>query len=148
MGHFRKLARDQFLNRKGTENEILRLWGISKNYENSITWKNHLSNAFWGISWYLPVVWNGPKVNIPTIWSHVITNFKWLFINVQLNFNSLHSLIKKYRDSVRGFLFETSCWADFCTLSGSKLNFEYGSKCPTMSWRHNLEILSTLKHDY
>ena len=31
MGHFKKLARDQFFNRKGTENEILRLWGISKN---------------------------------------------------------------------------------------------------------------------
>ena len=31
MGHFKKLARDQFFNRKGTENEILRFWGISKN---------------------------------------------------------------------------------------------------------------------
>ena len=37
MGHFKKLARDQFKNRKETENEILRFWGISKNYENAIT---------------------------------------------------------------------------------------------------------------
>ena len=37
MGHFKKLARDQFLNRKGTENEILRFWDISKNYEIAIT---------------------------------------------------------------------------------------------------------------
>ena len=31
VGHFKKLARDLFLNGKGTENEILRFWGISKN---------------------------------------------------------------------------------------------------------------------
>jgi len=31
MGHFKKMTRDQFKNRKGTENEILRFWGISKN---------------------------------------------------------------------------------------------------------------------
>ena len=31
MGHFKKLSRDQFFNRKGTENEIFRFWGISKN---------------------------------------------------------------------------------------------------------------------
>ena len=37
VGHFRKLARDQFLDRKRTENEILRFWGISKNSENAIT---------------------------------------------------------------------------------------------------------------
>jgi len=37
VGHFKKLARDQSKNRKGTENEILRFWGISKNYENAIT---------------------------------------------------------------------------------------------------------------
>ena len=37
MGHFKKLARDQFQNRKGTENDILRFWGISKNYEIAIT---------------------------------------------------------------------------------------------------------------
>ena len=36
MGHFKK-ARDQFLNRKGTENEIVRFWDISKNHENAIT---------------------------------------------------------------------------------------------------------------
>ena len=37
MEHFKKLARDQFLNKKGTENEILRFWGVSKNYEIAIT---------------------------------------------------------------------------------------------------------------
>ena len=31
VGQFKKLARDRFFNRKGTENEILRFWGISKN---------------------------------------------------------------------------------------------------------------------
>ena len=30
VGHFKKLARDQFFNRKGTENEIPRFRGISK----------------------------------------------------------------------------------------------------------------------
>ena len=30
VGHFEILARDQFLNSKGTENEILRFLGISK----------------------------------------------------------------------------------------------------------------------
>ena len=30
-GAFQKLARDQSFHRKGTENEILRFWGISKN---------------------------------------------------------------------------------------------------------------------
>ena len=39
--------------RKWTENEILRFLGISKNWENVITWQNPLSHAFWGISWYL-----------------------------------------------------------------------------------------------
>ena len=29
MGHFKKLARDQFSNRKSTENKIVRFWGIS-----------------------------------------------------------------------------------------------------------------------
>ena len=28
-GHFKKLARDQFSNRKSTENKIARFWGIS-----------------------------------------------------------------------------------------------------------------------
>ena len=37
MGRFKKLTCDQFQNRKGTENEIRRFWGISKNYENAIT---------------------------------------------------------------------------------------------------------------
>ena len=37
MGHFKKLTRDRFENREGTENEILRFWGISKNHENAIT---------------------------------------------------------------------------------------------------------------
>ena len=37
VGHFKKLTRDQIKNRKGTENEIRRFWGISKNYENAIT---------------------------------------------------------------------------------------------------------------
>ena len=31
VGKFQKLARDQFQNRKRTENDILRFWGISKN---------------------------------------------------------------------------------------------------------------------
>ena len=30
VGHFKKLTRDQFKNRKETENEIPRFWGISK----------------------------------------------------------------------------------------------------------------------
>ena len=50
VGHFKKLTRDQFRNRKGTENEILRFWGISKKYETAITLQNPLSDAFWGIS--------------------------------------------------------------------------------------------------
>ena len=37
VGHFKKLTRDQIENRKGTENAILRFWGISKNNENAIT---------------------------------------------------------------------------------------------------------------
>ena len=37
VGHFKKLTRDQFKNIKGTENEILRFWGISKKYKNAIT---------------------------------------------------------------------------------------------------------------
>ena len=53
VGHFKKLARDQFYNWKWTENEILRFWGISKNWEIAITWQNPPSHAFWGISWYL-----------------------------------------------------------------------------------------------
>ena len=36
MGHFKKLTRDQLKIRKGTENEILLFWGISKNWENVI----------------------------------------------------------------------------------------------------------------
>ena len=36
-GHLKKLTRDQINNRKETENEIRRFWGISKNYENAIT---------------------------------------------------------------------------------------------------------------
>ena len=46
MGHFKKLTRDQFKNRKGAEIEILRFWGISKNYEIAITLQNSLSHAF------------------------------------------------------------------------------------------------------
>ena len=30
VGHFGFFARDHFENRKGTENEIIRFWGISK----------------------------------------------------------------------------------------------------------------------
>jgi len=37
MGHSKKLTRDRIKNRKGTENEIRRFWGSSKNYENAIT---------------------------------------------------------------------------------------------------------------
>ena len=37
MGHFKILARDQFLNRKGTENGIIRFLGNSKFYANAIT---------------------------------------------------------------------------------------------------------------
>ena len=54
MEHFKILARDQFKNRKRTENEILRFWGISKNYAYAITWQNQLSRAFLGITYYLP----------------------------------------------------------------------------------------------
>ena len=46
---FSKKSRDQFWNRKGTENEILRFWCISKWNANAITWQNHLSNGFLGI---------------------------------------------------------------------------------------------------
>ena len=49
-GAFQKLTCNQFLNEKGTENEIIRFWGISKNYAIDITWQNYLSHAFWGIS--------------------------------------------------------------------------------------------------
>ena len=41
-GHFEILARDQFLNWKGTENEIHRFLGISKFLANAITWQNPL----------------------------------------------------------------------------------------------------------
>ena len=51
-----KLAHDRFLNRKGTEYEILQFWGISDNYGNAITWQNHISCAFWGISYYFPYI--------------------------------------------------------------------------------------------
>ena len=44
------------LNKKGTENEILRFRGISKFYGNAITWQNHLPHAFWGISCFLPYI--------------------------------------------------------------------------------------------
>ena len=47
-------ARDQFLTKKGTENEILRFWGISNKRANANTWQNHLSHGFWGISYYFP----------------------------------------------------------------------------------------------
>ena len=40
--------------RKGTENWIIRFLGISKFCANAITWQNHLSHAFWGISCYPP----------------------------------------------------------------------------------------------
>ena len=46
VGQFKKLIRDQFQNRKRTENEILRFWGISKNYEKALTWQNPLSHVF------------------------------------------------------------------------------------------------------
>ena len=39
-----------------TENEILRFWGISNKWANAITWQNHPSHAFWGISYYSPYV--------------------------------------------------------------------------------------------
>ena len=42
------------LNQKGTENEILRFWGISNKNANANTWQNHLSHGFWGISYYFP----------------------------------------------------------------------------------------------
>ena len=35
--HFKKLARDQFSNRKSTENKIVRFWGISKKYAYGLT---------------------------------------------------------------------------------------------------------------
>ena len=37
MGNLNKLTRDQFQNRKGTKNNILRFSGISKNCANAIT---------------------------------------------------------------------------------------------------------------
>ena len=55
-----KKARDQFKNRKGTENEIHGFWGISKN-ENAITWQNHLSHAFWCISYYEGPIFGAEK---------------------------------------------------------------------------------------
>ena len=54
VGHFKILARDQYENWIGTENEIYRFVGISKFKANAITWQNHLSHTFWGISYYFP----------------------------------------------------------------------------------------------
>ena len=59
-----------FLCSKGTENEIRRFWGISKNYENAITWQNPPSRAFWGISWYLVYFVN--TINSPGTYNLVL----------------------------------------------------------------------------
>ena len=37
-----------------SENGALRFWSISNKWANAITWQNHLSHAFWGISYYSP----------------------------------------------------------------------------------------------
>ena len=66
---FSKKSRDQFWNRKGTENEILRFWCISKWNANAITSQNHLSNGFLGISYYFPYLfpyWNQKFSNLKT----------------------------------------------------------------------------------
>ena len=43
-----------FETKGGAENEIRRFRSISKKNAHTITWQNPPSNAFWGISWYLP----------------------------------------------------------------------------------------------
>ena len=52
LGHFDKNARDQFENRKRTENEILRFLGISKKWQKLSHDKIVLGAfpTFWGIS--------------------------------------------------------------------------------------------------
>ena len=37
-------------------NERIRFLGISTKNVNAITWRNHLSHAFWGISYYFPYI--------------------------------------------------------------------------------------------
>ena len=46
VGHFQKLAHDQFLNRRGTENDILRILGTSKNYEIAIIKSFMIKSSF------------------------------------------------------------------------------------------------------
>ena len=59
VGHFEKKTRDRFENEKRTENEYVRFWGISGKNTYALTWKIPPSNAFWGISRYLPYKSNG-----------------------------------------------------------------------------------------
>ena len=47
---------------------------FQENYANAITWQNHLSNAFWGISCYLPYL--KYDIDIENIASHKL----WLII--------------------------------------------------------------------
>ena len=85
VGDFKKITRDQFLNTKGTENEVLRFWGISKNHENAITWQNHLSHLFRDISWYLPYeffIWTNSRYSRDFSWGHE----SWEFFPISLQF--------------------------------------------------------------
>ena len=66
-GALQKISTWSILKQKGTENKIIGFWGISKNFENAITWKNPLSHAFWGISWYPPVFPLNSKISKPKL---------------------------------------------------------------------------------
>ena len=48
-------------------------WGISNKNPNVITWQNHLSHVFWGISYYLPELTLKPTFKTDD-------EFKWLKI--------------------------------------------------------------------
>ena len=73
----KKSTRDQFQNRKSTENNVLRFWGISKNYANAITWRNNLSHAVWFIPWYSPYF---PSLTVPSFFG-LLKDKKGVFRN-------------------------------------------------------------------
>jgi len=76
-GISRKRHVTRYSNRKMTEIEILRLWGISEINVNSITWQNPPSQAFCGISWYPLYNQLNQKLSKCTYCSHVT----WSSIN-------------------------------------------------------------------
>ena len=95
-----------------TENEIIRFWGISIEKANAITWRNTPSDAYFGISYYLPssyfFMWKDPKKALLLalrIWSRQKWSFEWISEKIPLR--RQEQFFTEYRN-----IYDSTCSTD------------------------------------